>query len=457
MAGIRLTLRDIVLFERPMRFTHPFRFGVARVEAAPQAFVRVRVETEHGASAGAAAEMMMPKWFDKDPRRSPDETVADLRASLAAAAGRYADAGSVPRTPFGLHAAARDPGEGRGPALVRAYGAAVIDRAVLDAALRAAGLGLLEGLRANAPGLDARLTPDLDDREIAGHLRNLAPVGHVALRHTVGLADPLDALEALLAGGALGYLKVKLGGDPDADAGRLSAVADLLARHAPGARVTLDANEGYDPGRLAVLLERLDAPALAGMRRRLLYVEQPFDRAETFAQALGPLAAAVPFVIDEADGDLDAFPRALALGYRGVSIKGCKGLYKGLLNAVRAAARPGAFVTAEDLTCQAGLAVQQDTALAAALGLAHAERNGHHYVAGFGPAPDAEAEAFAAAHPGLYVRTRAGIRLATAAGRLAAGSLLAVPGFAGGAEPDWAAMAPIPTRTPIQAPREIRA
>jgi hypothetical protein len=40
-------------------------------------------------------------------------------------------------------------------------------------------------------------------------------------------------------------------------------------------------------------------------------------------------------------------------------------------------------MSAEDLTTQAGLAVQQDLALVNLIGLTHVERNGHHYVNGF--------------------------------------------------------------------------
>ena len=65
------------------------------------------------------------------------------------------------------------------------------------------------------------------------------------------------------------------------------------------------------------------------------------------------------------------------------------------------------FVTGEDLTCQAGLGVQQDLALGALIGVTHAERNGHHYVDGFADTPAAEAQAFLAAHPDLYAATAA--------------------------------------------------
>ena len=49
------------------------------------------------------------------------------------------------------------------------------------------------------------------------------------------------------------------------------------------------------------------------------------------------LAAEKPVIIDESDDSLDAFPRAKALGYRGVSSKTCKGIYKLLINAARCA------------------------------------------------------------------------------------------------------------------------
>ena len=101
------------------------------------------------------------------------------------------------------------------------------------------------------------------------------------------------------------------------------------------------------------------------------------------------------------------------------------------------------FVSAEDLTCQAGLGIQQDTALVATLGLTHAERNGHHYVEGFGSASDAEAERFAAAHPDLYRKRGGHVGLAFERGTLPTASLLSAPGFASGAEPDWSSLVPL--------------
>ena len=56
---------EAAAFERPVAFRFPFRFGIARVTEAPQAFIRVRIETEGRTAAGWSAEMLMPKWFDK--------------------------------------------------------------------------------------------------------------------------------------------------------------------------------------------------------------------------------------------------------------------------------------------------------------------------------------------------------------------------------------------------------
>jgi hypothetical protein len=86
----RIAVRDIAFFERPVRFVRPFRFGAVVINATPQMFVRAEIEVEgKGISVGASAEFLVPKWFDKRPDLSPDETVAELRRSLAIARGLY--------------------------------------------------------------------------------------------------------------------------------------------------------------------------------------------------------------------------------------------------------------------------------------------------------------------------------------------------------------------------------
>ena len=50
-------------------------------------------------------------------------------------------------------------------------------------------------------------------------------------------------------------------------------------------------------------------------------------------------------IIDESDGEDDALLQAFKLGYRGVSSKACKGVWRSLVNLarVRAAGRGGSF------------------------------------------------------------------------------------------------------------------
>jgi hypothetical protein len=451
----RLTVRDIAFFERPVSFARPFRFGAVVINATPQAFVRVEIEVEgKGIATGASAELLVPKWFDKRPHLAPDETVEELRRSLLIARELYLGHNG-PETAFGLHAAcigaqveacAREDI----PPLAAAYGPAEIDKAILDALLRCVGVNLFDGMAGNIGGIDARLSRDLNDGDIAGFLAGRQRLERVAIRHTVGLDDRIEGeggvADARETTGAR-YFKLKLNGDPDADADRLIRISNELVTLPHDYRVSLDANEQYaDLTALGALVDRLDRdPALKPIAAKLLYIEQPMPRDITRASPLGTLAGR-NFIIDEADDSYDAFPVACGLGYRGISSKSCKGTYKSIVNATRAAkwSAKGAkhFVTGEDLTCQAGLGVQQDLALGALIGVTHAERNGHHYVDGFGQTPAGEAEVFLSAHPDLYARDGNTIRLAIHDGDLLTGSLT-TPGFASSVHPDWSTLSPL--------------
>jgi hypothetical protein len=452
---LRLAVRDIAFFERPIRFARPFRFGAVVINAAVQAFVRVEIEVEgKGTSVGASAELMAPKWFDKRPHLAPEQTVEQLRRSLMIARDLYLSHPGF-ETAFGLHArcltaqveaCAREDI----PPLAAAFGPAEIDKAILDALLRCLGANVFDGMAANIANIDATLTPDLRDEDISTFLAGRQRLERVAIRHTVGLDDKVEGMGGVTdiqENAGARYFKLKLNGDPEADATRLIRIGNELATLPHDYSVTLDANEQYaDLGGLSALVDRLDRDsALKPIATKLLYIEQPMPR-DIFRQSPLGLLAARDFIIDEADDSYDAFPAARALGYRGISSKSCKGIYKSIVNATRAAKWSAGgdkfFISGEDLTCQAGLGVQQDLALGALIGVTHAERNGHHYVDGFGDAPAAEAQAYLAAHPDLYVSDGNTIRLWIHDGDLLTGSL-ATAGFATGAHPDWSALPPL--------------
>ena len=135
------------------------------------------------------------------------------------------------------------------------------------------------------------------------------------------------------------------------------------------------------------------SPQLQRLVASVLFIEQPINRKHALDMDVSALSRVKPVIIDESDAELGSFPSARALGYTGVSSKCCKGLYKSILNAARCRmwnAEAGGeryFMSGEDLTTQAGLAVQQDLALVNLLGLTHVERNGHHYVNGMAALP----------------------------------------------------------------------
>jgi len=113
------------------------------------------------------------------------------------------------------------------------------------------------------------------------------------------------------------------------------------------------------------------------------------------------------------------------------------------------------LMSAEDLTIQAGLALQQDLALVSLLGITHVERNGHHYVNGMADLPAAEQQAFLAAHRDLYETSHGAVRVRIDGGRLAIGSLSG-PGYASGAAPLWEEMRRMPDPTGPRQPPAAR-
>ncbi|NCF40086.1 MAG: mandelate racemase, partial [Planctomycetia bacterium] len=141
-------------------------------------------------------------------------------------------------------------------------------------------------------------------------------------------------------------------------------------------------------------------------------------------------------VIDEADADRDAFRRAVDLGYAGVSVKACKGVFRALANRglveIRRAAGDGrCFQSGEDLTNLGSIPLQQDLALQATIGVPDVERNGHHYFRGLDHLPESTATRLARELPGLYVTSHGMTRLRVDEGRLDLRGVVDGVGFGG--------------------------
>ena len=459
---------EIEILEIPVTLRMPFRFGVVTLRRCFQAFVRARIETASGQTHwGAAAEMVVPKWFDKNPALSDADNFEQERSVLRLARDAYLS-DTRATTAFGHfarhHHAHQKTCESLGfNPLLASYGPALIDRAVLDALCRMTGTSFYQAVQANLPGISDAM-PEFAGLGMDTFLQQLKPAQQIAARHTVGLVDAItrtdvtepvndglpETLEEVVKVYGHRYFKLKVSGKLDADLDRLTAIASVLDRIPQGYLSSLDGNEQYpDAQSMGELLQRMRAtPALQRMCESILFIEQPIARQHALSADLTRASLGWPVIIDESDGLLDAFVHARACGYSGISSKTCKGVYRSLLNAARCAnwnaqeGRQRFFMSGEDLTVQAGLSVQQDLALVNVLGITHVERNGHHYVNGLASRPEAEQAAFLKAHPDLYTQSHGAVRLNIQAGQIHLASTACV-GFASAVLPDFSAMYPL--------------
>jgi L-alanine-DL-glutamate epimerase-like enolase superfamily enzyme len=313
-------------------------------------------------------------------------------------------------------------------------------------------------MRANLPGIgDA--CGSFGGFDFDAFLASLKPAATIEARHTVGMLDAITAadltervndglpetLEEVIAAWGHRYFKLKVGGKLDADVARLEKIAQVLDRLPHPYFVSLDGNEQYaSAGGVVELTDAIRSRAtLRRLWESILFIEQPIARKVALDVDLRDADLDKPVIVDESDGELDTFVHAREKGYAGVSSKTCKGFYKSVLNAARCKAWGARyFMSAEDLTTQAGLSVQQDLALVNLLGITHVERNGHYYVNGMAAQAAREQEAFLDAHPDVYERSHGAVRLKITGGRIALGSL-ACAGFASAAMPDFGAMQPL--------------
>jgi len=282
-----------------------------------------------------------------------------------------------------------------------------------------------------------------------------APLASTFVRHTVGLGDALSAadippgervndglpqdLESSMRAYVLRYFKVKLFADAERDLARLRELSRILERETGGEYfVTLDGNENFKNFEtFREFWQKAAAePALRELWRRIIVVEQPVHRDRALSDDLGPALRAwqdrPPLIIDESDGTVGDLPRALALGYAGTSHKNCKGIVKGIANAclLEKRRRNGERVvlTGEDLCNLGPVALLQDLAMMALLGIEHVERNGHHYYRGLSLWPTDWQDAALADHGDLYTRHRDGFAcLHIREGRVALGSVNTAP------------------------------
>jgi hypothetical protein len=456
----RIVIEQLEFFSHPTRTRFPFRYGIASMTEVPHVFARVRARVDDRGSIGLASEGLPPKWFTKDPGTTFEEDLPVMLGVIRRAAENTIAAGNKPSVFFEwwreLHSAQCAWADETGIAPLLAHlGVSLCERAVLDALCRALDRPVHRVVLENQLGLKlAEIHPELGHLEPADLLPP-HPLRSVTVRHTLGLTDPLTPadipeadrvrdglpqdLESCLRAYKLRAFKVKLWGDPTRDIDRLRKLQALLARGTDGGfLITLDGNENFhDFAAFRQFWELLRGePEVAVILKRTVMVEQPVHRSRALNDEAGPILEAWPdrpsLIIDESDGAVGDLPRALALGYAGTSHKNCKGIVKGIAHACLLAQRrhsnlPG-LLSGEDLCNLGPVALLQDFALVALLGIHHVERNGHHYFRGLTPWPDDWQEMARAAHPDLFIRDPGGfVRVDVAQGEVRLGSINQAP------------------------------
>jgi hypothetical protein len=456
----RFTISPFEFFVQHTRTRFPFRYGIASMTEVPHLFVRATVTVAGKFSFGLSAEGLPPKWFTKNPATTFEQDLPEMLEVINHAAKLAEQIAQAPVSFFDfwreLYRQQCDWANARQIApLLANLGVSLVERAVLDGLCRGAGEPLHRMVAANRLGLRlGEIYAELGGAQ-PRDLLPAAPLTSCFVRHTIGLGDGLSAadipvgervddglpqdLESSIREYGLRYFKVKLFADTARDLARLRELSRLLVRETGGEFfVTLDGNENFKTFEAfrEFWQQAAGDPALRELWRRIIVVEQPVHRDHALSDAAGAALRAwperPPLIIDESDGALGDLSRALALGYAGTSHKNCKGIVKGIANAclleMRRRQGQPVVLTGEDLCNLGPVALLQDLAMMAMLGIEHVERNGHHYYRGLSLWPADWQDAVLATHGDLYERHRDGFAcLRIRAGRVDLDSVNVAP------------------------------
>ncbi len=470
-------IQSIDLFVREMPQDR-MSFTVGRTISAksrrPRAIFMVRlklkVDGETKTVVGRSGDRPSFGWLDKRTDRTPEEKLTALISLVKKAGAVYLNNGANFDSPFSLwktshgeimaHAKAEDH-----EALSASYASALFERAVIDAVCRAEGKPFFEMVRDGQLGID----PGAIHPELSGFdLQRILPLhqrSRFFIRHTVGLADPIssgdlekrigdgepETLEEYVKRDGLRYFKVKISGDIEADLARLNRIWTEAVVKAEQPTITLDGNEAYkDIDEFYRFVTELEKRHV-GLFQHTAFIEQPLTRQLTHdpqtAATIRKISALKPLLIDEADGTVDSFKDAFAIGYSGTSHKNCKGVFKSILNRALCfhfADTTGreAFISGEDLSNMPIVPLHQDFDALSVLDISHTERNGHHYGFGLSHLTAQEKQNVANHHPDLYVKRGDEWFLNIREGVVDCSSVLGV-GFGGDTMPDWNSLTPL--------------
>ena len=436
-----ITVRDTEQYIVELGNRMTFHFGNVSIDRAKRTIIEVDLDIDGEIETGLAMGTIGSAWFLKDPSLTLTELVQSFLDVTAAARERAEElppSSSVFELWRELFDRQREWAEGTDfPPLLWGYGVSLLEQAAVDAFCRHAETTFHEAIRDGTLGLELGAFYDELAGEDVTDLLPDRPQRSAAIRHTVGLSDPLTdedvAPEDRLDDGlpqtvtdyieqeGVRYFKIKLGADLESDRSRLRRIADVIAETGiEEFAFTVDANESYESA--ASFREQWSLiaadPELTSFLENLLYVEQPLPRHAAFSdetrRVFGDWDESPPIIIDESDDLPDRLGTALDCGYAGTSHKNCKGVFKGVANSCliehrRRTDPDGEYViSGEDLTTLGPIELQEDFAVTATLGMDHVERNGHHYFTGLSAFSDDLQEAVLHAHGDLFYRHERG-------------------------------------------------
>ena len=450
---------DVNYHSLPVSTRMPFRYGIAVLTQVPHLFLELTVDIDGQAQQGLAADNLPPKWFVKNAGETFDKELADMMAVIehtCDTAKNLDEKKSVFDIWKVCYETQKNWAQSRDyPPLLWQFGLSLLERALIDAYCRAKNITFAKALRENQFGLELSFFNSSLEGVAPASALPKEPLKTLHARHTVGLSDPLtdadipdedrandslpQSLEATLDTYGLSYLKLKLSGSRDTDFKRLEAIAAMLDARDRDFVFTLDGNEQYTSLEEFITFWQalVSQKSLVSFLDGLLFVEQPFPRDIALSDALKNDLLAwderPPIIIDESDAGLGSLAAALEAGYVGTSHKNCKGIFKSVANAAllqqRRLAEPGRLfvMSGEDLTNIGPVALQQDLAVLASLGIDHAERNGHHYFKGLSMFSDKLQAEVLEHHPELYMRHDGFVTLNIQEGKLALDTVTNAP------------------------------
>ena len=431
--------------------------------------LRLKLTSIDGQSSiGCSADWPSFGWLDKRADVPPKQKLVDLLNLATTVANSIIGARfSVPfQAWLDLHTEILAKHHDVVP-LCLSFCVALIERALIDAFCRINSLSFFDALKSNQLGIEpGQVHPELKGFDWSNHLP-AKPLNSVFIRHTVGPLDPISepdveednkplddlphSLQQYVKSSGITHFKIKICGDPHSDILRLQKIWEVIGDVVPV--ITLDGNEAYDDiAQFAMFVSSL-ALQEPDLFKRIRFIEQPTNRAITMdptsSNAITKIAAQVPLIIDEADGYLHAFADSIEIGYSGVSHKNCKGIFKSICNFALCKYRnqqgSRSFQSGEDLTNMPLVALHQDFAVAATLGLDHIERNGHHFFGSLNHLSSNEQNSAAKDYPNLYRQHSGQLVLNINNGKVDISSLHKHPGLGIAHLPDWSRLQPLAT------------